>query len=59
VLPRAPADFGVAVAVPAAKKGGNAKEHAFRLLGAVRQANGRLENDRAFYEGVRTEFGAP
>lgn len=56
-LPVAPAGFGEPVPVPVPRAGQDARAVAARAYGALRQANGRLEADRAFYDDVRTRFG--
>lgn len=38
--------------------GGSLKKFALENRAALHRANRRLENDRAFYEDVRREFGA-
>ena len=59
ILPAPPAGFGEPVAVPVPRAGQDARSVAARAFGALRQANGRLEADRAFYDDVRTRFSEP
>jgi hypothetical protein len=58
-LPAAPAGFGEPVPVPVPRAGQDARAVAARAYGALRQANGRLEADRAFYDDVLTRFSEP
>jgi hypothetical protein len=44
--------------LPAPAKGKSVRTFALENRAAAHQANRRLENDRAFYEDVRREFGS-
>jgi len=57
-LPAAPADFGKPIGLPAPAKGKSIRAFALENRAAAHQANRRLENDRAFYEDVRRDYGA-
>lgn len=57
-LPAAPADFGKPIGLPAPAKGKSVRTFALENRAAVHQANRRLENDRAYYDDVRREYGA-
>jgi hypothetical protein len=57
-LPAAPANFGKPIGLPAPAKGKSVRTFALENRAAAHQANRRLENDRAFYEDVRREFGS-
>jgi hypothetical protein len=57
-LPAAPAEFGKPIALPDATRGKSLRVFALENRAAASLANRRLENDAAFYEDVRREFGA-
>lgn len=56
VLPPAPAQFGVAVDVPAITAGLDARALAARERAALLEANRRLSNDGDFYQSVLNNY---
>lgn len=57
-LPAPPDNLGKPVPLPAPTPGKSIKTFALENRAAVHRANRRLENDRAFYDDVRREYGA-
>lgn len=55
-IPEAPESFGKMVAVPRPKAGQNPKAYAAQCIMAVRQANGRLQNDKTFYDNLKDMY---
>lgn len=58
VLPAAPSDFGRPVVIPAPIEGHDARTLAAQERAAIIQANGRLTNDRVFYDDVTSKFSS-
>lgn len=56
-LPSAPTDLRP-VAIPQAKVGQNPKEYAARLIGALADANDRLDRFNGWYSDVYARYGA-
>lgn len=56
-LPAAPANFGRPVALPTLARGESLRHALGEHRAALHTANTRLDNDAAFYEGVRRGFG--
>lgn len=55
-LPPAPPTFGEAVAVPVARVGDDPVIYSAKVLAALRRANARLADDKAFYQAVLQDF---
>jgi hypothetical protein len=55
-LPEAPESFGKMVALPRGHVGQNPKAWAAQCVAAVRQANGRLQNDKTFYDNLKDMY---
>ena len=56
VLPATPPTFGKPVKLPVAKVGKSLRTFGLESYAAALEANHRLLNDRAFWEGVRREY---
>jgi hypothetical protein len=57
-LPAAPAEFGKPIDPPKVVVGASLKKTVLEQRAALHQANTRLQNDGAFYSGVKDKFGA-
>ena len=58
-LPLPPVEFGLPVDPPVIRDGDDARLVLGRAAQALRKANRRLNDDRAFYDDVQKGFNAP